>query len=102
MKVRRIAMLDFTLLSDRLVELMQVGGVLFFIALGAFAYILLAILINVFKYKKKIADKNDDYLICDVAYFIERGKRDAQEDSFYISPMTEMPDNGLIADLREI
>ena len=59
-------MLDFTLLSDRLVELMQVGGVLFFIALGAFAYILLAILINVFKYKKKIADKNDDYLICDV------------------------------------
>ena len=97
MKVRRIAMLDFTLLSDRVVELMQVGGVLFFIALGAFAYILLTILINVFKYKKKIADKNDDYLICDVAYFIERGKRDAQEDSFYISPMTEMPDNGLIA-----
>lgn len=97
MKVRRIAMLDFTLLSDRVVELMQVGGVLFFIALGAFAYIMLTILINVFKYKKKIADKNDDYLICDVAYFIERGKRDAQEDSFYISPMTEMPDNGLIA-----
>ena len=90
-------MIDFTLLSDRVIDLMRVGGVLFFIALVAFFYIIIVTAVKVLRYKKKIDDKNDDYLICDVAYFLEKGKRDAQEDSFYISPMAEMPENGLIA-----
>ena len=90
-------MIDFTLLSDRIIELMRVGGALFFIALVAFIYILIVTGVRVFRYKKKIEDKNDDYLICDVAYFLEKGKREAQEDSFYISPMAEFPSNGLIA-----
>ncbi len=93
----RSRMIDFTLLSGRIIELMRVGGILFVIALAAFVYIILAIGINVFRYKKRISDKNDDYLICDVAYFIEKGKREEQEDSLYISPMTEIPENGLIA-----
>ena len=90
-------MIDFTLLSDRIIELMRVGGALFFIALVAFIYILIVTGVRVFRYKKKIEDKNDDYLICDVAYFLEKGKREAQEDSFYISPMAEFPSNGLVA-----
>ena len=90
-------MIDFTLLSDRTIEMMRVGGILFFIALVAFIYIILVTGINVLRYKKKVDGKNDDYLICDVAYFLERGKREAQEDSVYVSPMAEMPENGLIA-----
>ncbi|MCR5615188.1 MAG: protein phosphatase 2C family protein [Saccharofermentans sp.] len=90
-------MIDFTLLSDRIIELMRVCGALFFIALVAFIYILIVTGVRVFRYKKKIEDKNDDFLICDVAYFLEKGKREAQEDSFYISPMAEFPSNGLIA-----
>ncbi|MCR5384104.1 MAG: hypothetical protein K6E72_05685 [Saccharofermentans sp.] len=36
-------------------------------------------------------------LICDVAYFHERGKRENQEDSLYVSPMDNLYENGFVA-----
>ncbi|MCR4689452.1 MAG: serine/threonine-protein phosphatase [Saccharofermentans sp.] len=78
-------------------ELIGTAGVLFVIAVLSFFYIAVLILINVIKYKKKIDAKGDDFLLPEISYFLETGKREKQEDAFYISPMTDYVDNGLIA-----
>lgn len=89
------AMYDFTILPERLSEMLNVAGVLFMVALAAFLYIVMVILINVLKLKNKIDRKNDDFLLCDIAYFYEKGRRDEQEDSILISPMSDYLDHGV-------
>ena len=86
-------MLDFTLLSDRIVELMQIGGVLFFIALGAFAYIMLAIVINVFTYcgKKKWATTN-----------AATTNKEPPKASKTVITMTLLPSALIVAFLKEV
>ena len=39
---------------------------------------------------------NGELLSAEIAYFHEKGKRDKQEDSFYISPVDEYDKNGLV------
>ena len=90
-------MTDYTLLTDGMSELIGTAGVLFVVAVLAFVYIAVIIFINVVKYKNKVDHKGDDFLLPEVSYFLERGKRDKQEDAFYISSMPDYPDNGLIA-----
>lgn len=51
------------------------------------------------KYRVMVNKPNDTGrpLRCRIAYFSEKGARKRQEDSYYISPMTDTDDNGIIA-----
>ena len=41
-------------------------------------------------------ENDEENLFCDVAYFFEKGKRDRQEDSFYISPLEQYGSHGIV------
>ena len=88
-------MYDFTLLPGDTVLAIRVALVLFVFAFVSFSVIIIYTLIKARTYSKHHKDKLK--LICDVAYFHERGKRDDQEDSLYISPMDKLEDHGLVA-----
>ena len=88
-------MYDFSLLPDDTVLTLGVALVLFAVAFIFFVIVAIYTLIATTAYSKKHKDKLK--LICDVAYFHERGKRDNQEDSIYISPIEKVEESGLIA-----
>ena len=88
-------MYDFDLLPDDTVFAIEVALVLFAIAFVSFAAISIYTMIKTTIFTKKHEDKLK--LMCDVAYFHERGKRGNQEDSVYISPIEKIEENGLIA-----
>ena len=88
-------MYDFSLLPDDTVLALSLALALFLFAFVSFVVIALYTLIKINTYTKKHQDKLN--LICDVAYFHERGKRDNQEDSIYISPMDQAETTGVVA-----
>lgn len=88
-------MYDFSILPDDTVLAIRIALVLFAFAFVSFSVIIIYTLIKASTYSKHHKDKLK--LICDVAYFHERGKRDDQEESLYISPMDKLEDNGLVA-----
>ena len=88
-------MYDFSILADDTVFALRVALVLFTVGFVSFVAVALYTLIKTTTYSNKHKDKLK--LVCDVAYFHEKGKRGNQEDSVYISPMETMEDNGLIA-----
>ena len=88
-------MYDFSLLPDDTVLAIRVALVLFIVAFVSFSVIIIYTLVKSRIYSRHHKDKLK--LICDVAYFHERGKRDDQEDSLYISPMDKMDENGFVA-----
>ena len=88
-------MYDFSLLPDDTVMTLGVALVLFAVAFVFFVVVALYTLIKTTNYSKKHKDKLK--LVCDVAYFHERGKRDNQEDSIYISPIEKVEESGLVA-----
>ena len=88
-------MYDFSLLPDDTVLTLGIALVLFAVAFVFFVVVAIYTLISITAYSKKHKDKLK--LVCDVAYFHERGKRDNQEDSIYISPIEKVEESGLIA-----
>ncbi len=88
-------MYDFSLLPDDSLLALFIALVLFSVAFVSFSIVAVYTLIKTTIYSKKHKDKLR--LICDVAYFHERGKRENQEDSVYISPMDKAEENGIIA-----
>ena len=88
-------MYDFNLLPEDTVMTLGIALVLFAVAFVFFVIVALYTLIKTTTYSKQHKDKLK--LVCDVAYFHERGKRDNQEDSVYISPIEKVEESGLIA-----
>ena len=88
-------MYDFSILSDDTVFALRLALVLFAFGFISFVAIALYTLIKSYKYNNKHKDKLK--LVCEVAYFHERGKRGNQEDSVYISPLEKIEQYGLIA-----
>lgn len=88
-------MYDFSILPDDTVRAMIVALVLFLFSFLFFVVISLYTLFSTSIYSKQHQGKLK--LVCDVAYFHERGKRNNQEDSVYISPMDKVEENGFIA-----
>ena len=88
-------MFDYSLLSDETIRAIIIALVLFFVAFISFMIIALYALIKYTVYSNKHKEKLK--LICDVAYFHERGKREDQEDSIYISPMDKIDESGFVA-----
>lgn len=88
-------MYDFSLLNQETIRALIVALVLFVVAFVSFVIIAIFTLFKTNFYTTKHKEKN--HLICDVAYFHERGKREDQEDSLYISPMDKFDESGLVA-----
>lgn len=88
---------DFTLLPDQTVLLIQIAAALFVAAFLSFIYVALTTILNLIKLKKMAGKDTDNLLVCDVAYFHCRGKRENQEDSVYISPLEDSYTNGVVA-----
>ena len=88
-------MYDFSILPRDTIVAMNLALALFLFAFISFFIIILYALIKTNTYTKKHKDKLN--LICDVAYFHERGKREDQEDSLYISPMDNAELTGIVA-----
>ena len=88
-------MFDYSLLPEETIRAIAVALILF-----AFSFIFFIIcafysLIKYTLYSKKHKERTN--LICDVAYFNERGKRENQEDSIYVSPMDNIVETGFVA-----
>ncbi len=88
-------MYDFSLLTDETVRAIIIGLALFVIAFVSFVVIALYTLLKTNIYTTRHKEKTN--LFCDVAYFHEKGKREDQEDSIYISPMDKLEHTGLVA-----
>ena len=88
---------DFTLLSDQIILLIQIAAGLFVAAFLSFIYVALTSVMSLIHLKKIAGTDTDNLLVCDVAYFHCRGKRENQEDSVYISPLEDSFSNGVIA-----
>ena len=88
-------MYDFSLLPDDTVLTLRIALVLFAFAFVSFVVVSIVTLVKTNNYSKRHKDKRQ--LICDVAYFHEKGKRDNQEDSVYISSMDKIEITGLVA-----
>jgi serine/threonine protein phosphatase PrpC len=88
-------MYDYSLLSRETIQAIIFALALFLIAFISFVIVVLYTLIKYNRYTKKHKEKIN--LICDVAYFNERGKRDKQEDSIYVSPMNKVEETGFVA-----
>ncbi|MBO4459127.1 MAG: protein phosphatase 2C domain-containing protein [Clostridiales bacterium] len=75
----------------------------FFIGLGVIGvayllslYFVLMYILKVGRIRKATSKNNIHVLYCDAAYFKGKGKRKNQEDSLYISPISEAAHNGII------
>ncbi|MBO4580329.1 MAG: protein phosphatase 2C domain-containing protein [Clostridiales bacterium] len=75
----------------------------FFIGLGVIGvayllslYFVLMYILKVGRIRKVTSKNNIHVLYCDAAYFKGKGKRKNQEDSLYISPISEAAHNGII------
>lgn len=88
---------DFTLLSDQTVLLIQISAALFVAAFLSFIYVSLDTMMSLRKLKKMAGSDTDNLLVCDVAFFHCKGKRENQEDAVYISPLEDMYTNGVVA-----
>lgn len=88
---------DFTLLPDQTVLLIEIAAALFVTAFLSFIYVSLTTLLSLVRLKKIAGNDTDDLLVCDVAYFHCRGKRENQEDAVYISPLEDAYTNGVVA-----
>lgn len=88
-------MFDYSLLPDDTVRAIIVALVLFSFSFVFFIIVAVYTLIKYTVYSNK--HKGKLKLVCDVAYFHERGKRDNQEDSLYISPMDKIDETGFVA-----
>ena len=88
-------MYDFDLLPEDTFRTLIIALVLFAFAFITFVVVSLYALIKTTAFSRK--HKGKLKLICDVAYFHERGKRDNQEDSLYVSPMDKMDEYGFVA-----
>jgi serine/threonine protein phosphatase PrpC len=88
-------MYDFSLLSRETIQAIIFALFLFIIAFFSFVVVAIYTLIKYNVYSKKHKEKIN--LVCDVAYFHERGKRDKQEDSIYVSPMNKVEETGFVA-----
>ncbi len=88
-------MYDFSLLSGETRRTLIIALVLFLFAFISFCVVAIYTLVKTNVTSKK--HKGKLKLVCDVAYFHERGKRDNQEDSLYISPMDKLYESGLVA-----
>lgn len=73
---------------------LYVLGILFVAVIIATAWLIYA-LINYFK--KNTDVESDSLLYADVAYFYEKGKRQRQEDSLFISPLDRYREDGIVA-----
>ena len=87
-------MYDFSLLSRETIQAIIFALALFIIAFFSFIIVAFYTLIKYTLFTKKHKEKIK--LICDVAYFNERGKRDNQEDSIYVSPMDKVAETGFV------
>ena len=87
-------MYDFSLLPRDSAFAICIALALFSFSFVSCVVILLFSLFKINAYNKLHKDKLK--LVCDVAYFHERGKRGNQEDSLYISPMDKAEDNGVV------
>ena len=87
-------MYDFSLLSRETIQAIIFALALFIIAFFSFIIVAFYTLIKNTLFTKKHKEKIK--LICDVAYFNERGKRDNQEDSIYVSPMDKVAETGFV------
>ena len=88
---------DFTLLPDQTVLLIQIAAALFVTAFLSFLYVALTTMLSLIRLKKIAGNDTDDLLVCDVAYFHCKGKRENQEDAVYISPLEDSYTNGVVA-----
>jgi serine/threonine protein phosphatase PrpC len=88
---------DFTLLPDQTILLIQIAAGLFVAAFLSFLYVSLTSVLSLQRLKKTAGKDTDNLLVCDVAYFNCRGKRENQEDSVYISPLEDSYTNGVVA-----
>ncbi|MCR4776870.1 MAG: hypothetical protein K5869_10900 [Saccharofermentans sp.] len=88
---------DFTLLPDQTILLIEIAAALFVSAFLSFIYVALTTILSLLKLRKTTGTDTDNLLVCDVAYFHCKGKRDNQEDSVYISHLEEAYTNGVIA-----
>lgn len=88
-------MLDFSVLTNDMFHSLIGATLLIVVALGFTVYFFIIYKTKYKKYKK-LNEGLPDYLVCDIAYFYEKGKRDRQEDSFYISPMIDMRESGIV------
>ena len=88
-------MFDYSILPDETVSAIIVALVLFAFSFVFFLICSLYSLIKYMVYTNKHKEKPG--LICDVAYFHERGKRENQEDSIYVSPMDKVEETGFVA-----
>ncbi|MBR2550082.1 MAG: hypothetical protein IKE92_08730 [Clostridiales bacterium] len=88
-------MYDFSILSGETIYAIIFALLFFSFAFLYFVIIILYALIKYTLYSNKHKEKMN--LICDVAYFHERGKRENQEDSLYVSPMDNLYENGFVA-----
>ncbi len=88
-------MYDFSILSGETIYAIIFALMFFSFAFLYFVIIILYALIKYTLYTNKHKEKMN--LICDVAYFHERGKRENQEDSLYVSPMDNLYENGFVA-----
>jgi len=88
-------MIDFSVIPDDLKNSVFGAILLVVVALSLAVYFFVIYGTKYRRYKKQ-NEGLPDYLVCDIAYFYEIGKRNRQEDSFYISPMNKMRQNGII------
>ena len=88
---------DFTLLPDQTILLIQIAAGLFVAAFLSFIYVSLTTMLSLMHLKKITGSDTDNLLVCDVAYFHCKGKRENQEDSVYISPLEDAYSNGVLA-----
>ena len=88
-------MYDFSILSGETIYAIIFALLFFSFAFLYFVIIILYALIKYTVYTNKHKEKLN--LICDVAFFHERGKRENQEDSIYVSPMDNLYENGFVA-----
>ena len=88
---------DFSLLPDQTVLLIQIAAALFVAAFLSFIYVSLDTMMSLRKLKGVAGTDTDNLLVCDVAYFHCRGKRENQEDAIYISPLEDMYSSGVVA-----
>ncbi|MCQ2532276.1 MAG: protein phosphatase 2C domain-containing protein [Saccharofermentans sp.] len=85
-------MIDFAEIPSNILSASILGGLFFLVSLVFFGYVIYG---HFIKYKK--VDLNYDALTPDVAYFHEKGKRDYQEDSLYISELDDYKKSGIVA-----
>lgn len=90
-------MIDFGSLPKSLLIVLIIVGVLILSALVAFVWFVLVCIIHLHFQNKNNDDDANMNLSADIAYFYEKGKRERQEDSYFVSPLEQYNEHGIIA-----